>query len=200
MGELTYLLSSYSGAELIIIFVAGLLAVTAIIKACGFLWDKIKDHFGMINADTTWKNNLTDKIDKVGSDLGILQTSVNQIQADASERAERLKKVEEFVQADYEREEQILQQHEMMKSMCKRVQTRLQDDTRWSFKDAYNYYYIKEGKIDSNSLESLEKKYEHYKEAGGNSFVDNIMERLRELPIVDHMGADAPRIEGEQHA
>ena len=108
----------------------------------------------------------------------------------AAERAARLEKVEEFVKADYERETKIIEQQEMMQQMCKRVQTRLQDDTRWSFKDAYNYYYLKEGKIDQNSLEALEKKYEHYKAAKGNSFVDNIMEKLRELPIVESMSDD----------
>ena len=49
MGELTYLLSSYSGSELVIIFIVGLLCVTAILKAAGYLWEKVKDYFNIKN-------------------------------------------------------------------------------------------------------------------------------------------------------
>ena len=52
MGEITYLLSTYSGAELVIIFVVGLLAVTAILKAFSYIWELIKNKIGMQNEET----------------------------------------------------------------------------------------------------------------------------------------------------
>ena len=190
MSELNFLLSSYTTGEIVAILIVSLLLVVAIARACGFIWEKIKNYFQIKNDEDQWKDNLVDKIDDIGTEVKDLKVTINEIEHKAEERGERLKKVEEYAQADYKREQELFENNQRMNQMCKRVQARLQDDTRWSFKDAYNYYYVKEHKIDSNSLEALEKKYEHYKEAGGNSFVDNIMIKLRTLPIVPTMGDD----------
>lgn len=45
----------------------------------------------------------------------------------------------------------------------------------------HNFCYQKKW-IDDYSLESIEKRYVHYKEEGGNSFVHTLMEELRALP------------------
>lgn len=188
MGEVNFLFSNYTGSEIIVILVVVLLAVVAIMRASGFIWDKVKQHFDIVNDKDRWKNSIGEKLDKVGEDVVELKGSVRDLEAKADERGVRLEKVEKYVKNDYERAKELQEHNQRMQQMCKKVQARLQDDTRWAFKDAYNYYYIKEHQIDSNSLEALEKKYDHYKDAGGNSFVDNIMEKLRELPIVEHMG------------
>lgn len=148
----------------------------------------MKQHFDIVNDEDRWKNSIGEKIDKVGEDLADVKVTIKDLEEKANERGARLEKVEKYVENDFQRDKELQEHNERMQQMCKKVQARLQDDTRWAFKDAYNYYYIKEKKIDSNSLEALEKKYEHYKEAGGNSFVDNIIEKIRELPIVEHMG------------
>ena len=127
-------------------------------------------------------------MDEIKTDVKELHVAVDELEQKADERGARLEKVEKYVEQDYKRDQELQEHNQRMQQMCKKVQTRLQDDARWSFKDAYNYYYLKEKKIDSNSLEALEAKYEHYKEAGGNSFVDGIMDKIRELPTVEHIG------------
>ena len=193
MGELNLLLSNYSVNDVIIIIAAVLLIVIAILRGWDFLWGKIKTYLGMKNEETDWKENIGNQLGNISSEVKEVKHTVDNIQTEANKRTERLEKVEKYVKADYEREEEIISQHNMMKEMCKRVQARLQDDTRWSFRDAYNYYYLKEHKIDQNSMEALEKKYKHYKDAGGNSFVDNIIEKLRTLPIVETMNDSFPK-------
>ena len=49
----------------------------------------------------------------------------------------------------------------------------------------HHYFCYKLGGIDDFSLECIEKRYLHYKDEGGNSFIDSLMEDLRELPILD---------------
>ncbi|AXF52488.1 MAG: hypothetical protein [Caudoviricetes sp.] len=48
-------------------------------------------------------------------------------------------------------------------------------------KEHHTFCYEKEW-IDDYSLDCLERRYSHYKEEGGNSFVKDLMEELRELP------------------
>ena len=183
MGELTYLLSSYSGSELVMIFVVGLLAVTVILKAASYLWEKVKDYFNIKNKKSQWEEQLSGKIDGIAEDTSILKQEVSEMREAASQRAERLAKVESFTKEDYEREQEILERLDAITGNLNNITNRLQDDARWAFKDAYNYYAVNKGYIDPLSLEALENKYEHYVANKGNSFVSDVMEKLRMLPV-----------------
>lgn len=108
----------------------------------------------------------------------------------ASQRAERLKKVEGFVKEDYEREREILEKVDVLTTDVSEITERLQDDARWAFKDAHNYYVLHKKSIDPFSLEALESKYEHYRRKNGNTFVHDVMEQLRALPITPYDGDD----------
>ena len=46
----------------------------------------------------------------------------------------------------------------------------------------HHYFCYKLKYIDDYSLDAIEKRYAHYKEEGGNSFVHDLMEELRALP------------------
>lgn len=46
----------------------------------------------------------------------------------------------------------------------------------------HRHFFNSEHWIDTYSLDCLEKRYIHYKKLGGNSFVHELMEELRELP------------------
>lgn len=188
MSELNFFLSNYSATEVLAILIAAVFLVVALLKAVSFIWDKVKQHFDIENSEDRWKISIGEKIDNIGTSIGILQKSVNDLESKADERGQRLAKVEKYIKEDRKREEELFKKIDDSQEAWNRVEDRLQDDTRWAFKDAYNYYYLKAKKIDTSTLEALEKKYEHYKAAGGNSFVDNIMENLRELPIVESMG------------
>lgn len=188
MSELNFLLSSYSTGELITILIVVLLLAVAIARAAGFFWEKLKDYFGIKNQEAQWRSDLTHSVDDIKTDVRDMQGHITQMEQKAEERSQRLAKVEEYTRNDHEREKQIIAHNEKIDEMCSKVQQRLQDDARWAFKDAYNYYYLKLGKIDNHSMEALESKYQHYVAAGGNSFVHTIMEQLRSLPIVDKIG------------
>lgn len=52
-----------------------------------------------------------------------------------------------------------------------------------------HHYFMGLGKIDDYSLACLEKEFNHYREEGGNSFIEGFMEDLRDLPIASVDGS-----------
>ena len=45
------------------------------------------------------------------------------------------------------------------------------------------HHYIKKGWIDDYTINCIEKRYSHYQDEGGNSFIANLMDELRKLPL-----------------
>lgn len=62
------------------------------------------------------------------------------------------------------------------------VQERLQENTRSYLIDAHHKYVYESQIIDDITLQSLERRYLYYKRAGGDSFIEKLMQEIRELP------------------
>lgn len=58
------------------------------------------------------------------------------------------------------------------------------DDIKAWITEKHHYFCYKLGYIDDFNLNCIEKRYEHYKEENGNSFVADLMADIRRLPIV----------------
>ena len=56
------------------------------------------------------------------------------------------------------------------------------DDIKSYITREHHYFCYRAGWIDDFSLDCLEKRYTHYEEEGGNSFIAHFMEELRALP------------------
>ena len=56
------------------------------------------------------------------------------------------------------------------------------DDIKSWITDKHHFYCYKQGWIDDYSLECIERRYSHYTEEGGNSFITGFMTELRGLP------------------
>lgn len=56
------------------------------------------------------------------------------------------------------------------------------DDIKSYITKQHHYFCYQVGWIDDFSLDCLEKRYQHYAEEGGNSFIENFMNELRALP------------------
>ena len=184
MGEISFLLSSYSGGELIIILAAVVFAVVAVFKAWDYLWEKIKIHFGNQTTEQNWHEKIENSLASIQTNQGEMRQSIEELKTSADERGQRLKQVEEYTQKDYEREEKMeVNINEIKKSMDK-FTSRLQNDTRYEFIEAHQHYCKEIGKIDYLTLQALTHKYEDYKADGGNSFVDSLWKDIQELDVV----------------
>ncbi|MBO7535780.1 MAG: hypothetical protein J6T34_01375 [Bacilli bacterium] len=56
------------------------------------------------------------------------------------------------------------------------------DDIKSDIVKQYHYFVENKKWIDDFSLDSIERRYKHYKDEGGNSYVKGLMEKIRQLP------------------
>ena len=49
----------------------------------------------------------------------------------------------------------------------------------------YHYYKNMDISIDSFTMDTIEKRYQHYRDEGGNSYITNIMKELRDMAKED---------------
>ena len=49
----------------------------------------------------------------------------------------------------------------------------------------HHYFTYQKGWIDDYSLDCIERRYDHYQDEGGNSFISSLMEEIRNLPKKD---------------
>ena len=95
---------------------------------------------------------------------------------------------ERLIRGDLKMKELSKQQEktsEQLESICSKIDMLISSD-----KDSIKSYITKEhhifvyqkGWIDDYSLDCIEKRFQHYRDEGGNSFVEDLMDELRELP------------------
>jgi len=169
VNELNNLLSSYPLSELLLLIV-GLLAVGKAIWSLAEYWlEKIDVHVGKKYKQQERWNNLDKKIDDLTTNLD------NHIDNLAG-------KVDELkIQNEQTHEHQI----QLDRSLAL-VQERLQENSRSDLLDAHHKFCYEFKKIDDLSLQSIERRYLYYKTAGGDTFIDHLMEEVRELPRVSY--------------
>jgi hypothetical protein len=56
--------------------------------------------------------------------------------------------------------------------------------------EQYHYFVEQKGWIDDFSLDCLEKRFSHYLEENGNSFVESLMNQIRNLPRVPKLNEE----------
>ena len=56
------------------------------------------------------------------------------------------------------------------------------DDIRESIVRNYLYFIERQKWINDFSLNCLKRRFQHYKEEGGNSYIDGLMSEIRQLP------------------
>jgi enoyl-[acyl-carrier-protein] reductase (NADH) len=64
------------------------------------------------------------------------------------------------------------------------------DDIKSWITEKHHYFCYNRKVIDDYSLDCIEKRYEHYKDEGGNSYIDTLMSEIRALPKVSVYNKD----------
>lgn len=76
---------------------------------------------------------------------------------------------------------------EDMKDLTKKIDMLVESDKadiKAYITEKHHHFVYDKKWIDNYSLESLEKRYDHYQKEGGNSFVGGLMSEIRQLPKV----------------
>lgn len=97
-------------------------------------------------------------------------------------------KVKLWLTGEQEKEKNSVSLQKLAEKMDK-ITTRLElltesdkDDIRSWIVEKRNYYVAHpEEKIDNFVMDAIEKRYQHYKDEGGNSYISNMMEELRKM-------------------
>ena len=96
-----------------------------------------------------------------------------------SEKPEQLKKITE------RHEQELKEIHQELNTLNKSIELLIEsdkDDIKHSITKEHHYFCYNLNSIDDYSLDCIERRYSHYKEEGGNSFIDILMQDLRNLP------------------
>lgn len=151
------LLQRYSISEILVFTVILALAIKGIISFIDWVNQKIKKSFHKGYDQIDEKKKINERIDENLSLITLLQEQ--QVEADKI-LTNLSAKIDILIASD-----------------C--------DDIRAFITREHHYFCYQKGWIDDFSLQCIEKRYNHYVDEGGNSFIKNLMEELRRLPKQD---------------
>lgn len=157
MDALSQLLSQYSIETLIILVVTMAIAFKFLSELIEYFYEKLKAYFNHQSIKDRKHSEIMESLSDVRKELSSLSVKIN-------EQSEEIKQ---------------LQEHEKL------TMERLQENSRSYIIDKHHYFCYEIKAIDDLNLQSLERRYLYYKAAGGNSFIDGLMEEIRELPRIN---------------
>lgn len=168
MGEVNFLFSHLSTEELIVLIIIMILAVKTVWSAAEWIWKKIKEQFDITNDKEKWEKDVAKSLESLDKKIDNLE-----------------------LQNQKTHEEQ-----EKINNSLTLVQERLQENTRSFLIDAHHKFCYQVKSIDDMNLQSIERRYLYYKTAGGNSFIDGLMEEIRALPRINIYTLDQEEEDG----
>lgn len=108
------------------------------------------------------------------------------------QEAERKKNIEDINEKLNQNSEDIKMLIEMQKQQNEKIEQQNlriellidsdKDDIKAFITEKYHYFVEVKGWIDDYSLDCLEKRFQHYKDENGNSFVADLMSEIKRLP------------------
>ena len=98
------------------------------------------------------------------------------------ERNEQICKIKEDMQTLIDSQEKIFKEIESFKQQLEMIIESDKDDIKSWITEKHHFYCYERKWIDDYSMDCIEKRYRHYKDEGGNSFIEELMNELRSLP------------------
>lgn len=154
MGTIEALFSQYSIEALILLIVMLGFSIKVISELWEWFYNKFKDHFSFRTQRDQDHQQLISEIKELSSEIKSTKKEIQFLKQDMNQFSKEMKITTE----------------------------RLQENTRNYIIDKHHYFCFKIKAIDDLSLQSLERRFLYYKAAGGNSFIDGLMEEIRKLP------------------
>ena len=132
----------------------------------------IKDFFKK-KVDDKYDNEITEKkqIENIANDIKSLTEEVRKQEQEYEKLQKNIKDLSIYWGDKEEEHQRILKM--LIKSDMDAIK---------SFIVKEHHHFIEEKWIDDFSLDTIEKRYTHYKEEGGNSYITDLMKDLRDLP------------------
>lgn len=154
MDMVASLFEQYSIETLILTVIMLGLAVKAVSELIDWFSRKIESHFSGQTAEERHKEDVKQCLEDVREQLKELGQSIGVL-------TQRMDSLETQTKINIER---------------------LQENSRSYIIDKHHMFCYEVKGIDDYNLQSIERRYLYYKQAGGDSFIDDLMEEIRELP------------------
>lgn len=100
------------------------------------------------------------------------------------ERNEQICKIKEDMQTLINNQEKIFKEIESFKQQLEMIIESDKDDIKSWITEKHHFYCFEKKWIDDYSMDCIEKRYGHYKDEGGNSFIEELINELRSLPKI----------------
>lgn len=168
MEALANLFSQYSIESIILFLVAVAVAIKGVSELWEFFYTKLRKYFNYQTQKEQSHKEVIEGIEELKQEIILL-------------KREEIAPLKQQVDKSAERTKDIKNQISLMTE-------RLQENTRSHIIDRHHYFCYEVGHIDDLSLQSLEREYLYYKAAGGDTYIDGLMEDIRELPRLTSYG------------
>lgn len=95
---------------------------------------------------------------------------------------EQICKIKVDMQTLIDNQNKIFEEIELFKKQLEMMIESDKDDIKSWITEKHHFYCYENKWIDDYTMDCIEKRYGHYKDEGGNSFIEELMNELRALP------------------
>ena len=148
------LINNYSLHDILVFLVIFALAIKSIISFWDWAIERIRKIFHKENSIENEKNKMQEHLKENFENIKQVSTQQQELQ---SEINNIINKINLLIDSD-------------------------KDDIKSFLTREHHYFCYQKKWIDDYSLECCEKRYKHYEDEGGNSFIKGFMEEMRALP------------------
>ena len=159
------LFTQYSTSQVIVFGIGFVLAVKGVLTTYDYFKAKYKEKFNKDYSELENKKDNKEIIEKYYADC---KTQREETLKYCTEFAAKLDDIEESIQDLVYRVDRLTDsdKHDIKQSIVK----------------SYHFFVEEQKWIDDFSLETLELRFRDYQEEGGNSYIANLMNEIRQLP------------------
>lgn len=148
------ILTQYSITEILVFLFVLIASIKTTLNSMEYLWERISKIFKKQQKDIEQQEDFTKHVQ------------------------ESEKQIKELYDLHTKTEENL---NRIIDSMQLLINSDKDDIKAW-ITEKHHYYCYEKKHIDDYSLDCIEKRYTHYRNEGGNSFVEDLMKDIRRLP------------------
>ena len=148
------LLSTYSITQIVIFLTMIILAAKELLGLTDWIKERVRKYFNKESSQVTTIESLEQKNREQDEKIGQILCSQQKILQDIENLS---KSIQNLISSD-------------------------RDSIKAYITKEHHFFCYEAGWIDDYNLDVLERRYKHYKDEGGNSFIDSMMDEIRSLP------------------
>lgn len=177
MDNFTTLFTQYSAVEVIYM----LILIGLSFKFVSELVDWFKNKGRIYFKKESQQENLVEKLDTISSKIDSLSNQISSLETRVDSAESAVHSLKDDVCSLKETVNSLEEQSQKTDESLDLIQKRLQNQARDKLIELHHKYVYEYQMIDDIGLQSMERTYFYYKAAGGNTFIDTLMEEVREL-------------------